>query len=560
MAYTSPGVTVVETVNPTVAPIAGNPAVVALVGAASGTQSASQAVTLPGTQAITLNNTGITTNTIVVKTYAGVTVGAGSYAVVQSSAGTSAIGDEVYTIARVASPSTAPTTASTAGALTGTYVYAVSYINAGGETGIGPASAPITLTAQGTSISAIPIGISGTTSRNIYRIRTDGDNIYHLVATIANNSATTLTDNVSDATASTGALPKGGIGDGDTVYVSYSYADLQYYQPTLMSNFGDVTNKYGQPYDTNGNILSPLSFAARLAYVNGASDVVCVAAKSSGQADIQSALQLLESDPTIRIVVVAEGSAGTLASVAAHCNTTISQGLYRIGVCGLDGTSTAITPASLRSSAQGINFQAIRLVSPTSFQMQNPVSPAASLNVGGQYMAAALAGMYAARDVQIPLTRKSIAGFTGINDIRTASDLVLDATAGLLAVKLLGGVLLVNHDITTAVGNVNTREASVVRAKYEMATRLKLTLDSGVVGLVAPTDRAILVVQSTIVGVLEQMVLEQAIQSYSDVAAVVANADPTTVQAQFMYVPAYPINNIIVQLAINTTSGEFTLQ
>lgn len=562
-AYSSPGVTVVETVTPALQPLTATPSILAIVGDASGNESATESVVLSGTSAVQLGHTGIVSSSLVATDYTGATVGTGSYTVqVSSDPNPSLTGDEVYTITRVASPTSAPTLTAGTGTLTGTYDYAVSFVNAGGETGIGPVSATITLAAQGASLAGIPTGPAGTASRNIYRrksIGTSADNQFHLVATIANNTATTLTnESTTDAIATTAATPKAGIADGDTVTVSYEYADTTYYQPTLLDNYGMIADKYGNPYDASGNINSPLSFAARLAFLNGASEIVCVAAASTSQVDIQNALAQLANDPTIRIVVIADGTPGSLTALSTHVQSMNNIGLYRIGVAGLDGSASSITSASLRQSAQAINYEAIRLVSPTSFAMQNPVT-SNQLNVGGQYMAAAIAGMYAARDVQIPLTRKTVAGFTGINDLRTASEQVLDSQSGLIAIDLLGGVLRVRHDVTTAPGSVNSRESSVVRAKYEMATRLKLALDSSVIGLTAPVDRAILVVESVITGVLEQMLLEQGINGYQSVDARVANTDPTTIQAQFEYTPAYPINNIVVSFSINTTTGDFTL-
>lgn len=561
-AYSSPGVTVTESATPALAPLAASPALIALVGPASGNQSATESVVLTGTNPVTLSHTGVVSSSLVATDYTGATVGPGSYTVAQSSDPSGVIGDELYTITRVGSPTAAPTLTAGTGALTGTYDYAVSFINAGGETGIGPASSTITVTAQGVSLAGIPVGPAGTTSRNIYRRKsagTNADNTFHLVSTIANNTATTLTNEAtSDAIANVAATPKAGVDDGATVTVTYNYADVAYFQPTFMSNYGDIASKYGAPYDANGNVNSALSFAARLMFVNGASEIVCVASASGAQSDLQNSLALLANDPTIRIVVIADGSASSLTALAAHVQSMNNQGFYRIGVAGRDGSASTITSASLRQTAQGINYEAIRLVSPTSYAMQNPVT-GNQLNVGGQYMAAAIAGMYAARDPQIPLTRKPVAGFTGINDLRTGSELVLDSQAGLLAIDLLGGVLRVRHDITTAAGSVNTRESSVVRAKYEMATRLKLALDSAVIGLVAPRDRALLVVDSVVTGVLENLLLEQTINGYSNVTSRVANADPTTIQAQFEYDPAYPINNIQVNFSINTTTGDFSL-
>lgn len=563
-AYSSPGVTVTETITPSVAPITASPSIIALVGAAQGEQTVTERVLLTGTTAVQLSHTGVDTASIsVVSPIDGSSISPGNYVIASGADPDATVtGDEPTTIARSGLPATAPTVGlGGTGALTGSYSYAVSFVNAQGETGIGPASAPVAITNAGFNLTAIPLGPTGTLSRNIYRMKTAGtnaDNTFHLVATVSGNVTATLSNEATtDAIANAAASPQTGIASGDTIVITYDYTDQNYYRLTSFSNYSDIVDKYGPPFDANGNISSPLTFAARMMFLNGASDVLTAAAKSTSQTDIEDALAELENDPTIRIVVVADGSAATASALDAHLTKMYNAGSYRIGVAGRDGTTGAITPATLRSAAQGLNDQTIRLVSPSVFQVQNPVTRNA-LNVGGQYVAAAIAGMYAARDVQVPLTRKSLAGFMGITDARTASELALDSQAGLLAIDNFGGTLRVRHDLTTAVGGVATRESSVVRAKFEMATRLKLGLDS-VVGLVAPPQRAILAVQNVVVGILAQLVLEQAISTYSNVTARIASGDPTSVQVEFQYDPAYPINNVSVNFTINTTTGDFAL-
>jgi uncharacterized phage protein gp47/JayE len=101
---------------------------------------------------------------------------------------------------------TAPTLADGgAGGLTaGTYEHVVTFQTAAGETVPGAASAPLVLGAsKQISITAIPLGGAGTVGRRIYRRKDGGD--YKLVTTIANNTATTFTDNVADG--SLGAAP-----------------------------------------------------------------------------------------------------------------------------------------------------------------------------------------------------------------------------------------------------------------------------------------------------------------------------------------------------------------
>lgn len=95
----------------------------------------------------------------------------------------------------------APTAAlnATAGNLNGTYEWAVTFVTATGETLMSPVSNPISPINQQANLTGIPIGGTGTTARNIYRDR-NGLGNWRLVGTLANNTGTTFTDNVTNAT------------------------------------------------------------------------------------------------------------------------------------------------------------------------------------------------------------------------------------------------------------------------------------------------------------------------------------------------------------------------
>jgi hypothetical protein len=103
---------------------------------------------------------------------------------------------------QVAAPA-APTVAinAVAGNLTGAYYYSISFVTASGETETGALSASVSPSAQQINLSAIPTSPDArVTSRNIYRTTSGGSYfLMQLLATIANNTTTTYTDNLADA-------------------------------------------------------------------------------------------------------------------------------------------------------------------------------------------------------------------------------------------------------------------------------------------------------------------------------------------------------------------------
>lgn len=98
----------------------------------------------------------------------------------------------------------------------GAHRYLVTYVTPTGETQAGVASAAITVadkTVNGqVALTSIPLGGASVTARKLYRTLAGGTT-YALVATIANNTATTYTDNIADASLGVGAPTTNTTGD-----------------------------------------------------------------------------------------------------------------------------------------------------------------------------------------------------------------------------------------------------------------------------------------------------------------------------------------------------------
>lgn len=93
----------------------------------------------------------------------------------------------------------------TAGNLNGLYEYVVSFVTTTGETLTSSVSQAVAVTNQQMNLSGIEIGGPGTISRRIYRAL-NGSGIFRRITEIANNTATTFTDNVTDAVMNAGSL------------------------------------------------------------------------------------------------------------------------------------------------------------------------------------------------------------------------------------------------------------------------------------------------------------------------------------------------------------------
>lgn len=98
----------------------------------------------------------------------------------------------------------------------GAHRYLATFVTADGETEAGQISAAVTVADAAVNgkieLTGIPIGGALVTSRKIYRTAAGGT-AYLLLATIANNTATTYTDNIADASLGAGAPTTNTTGD-----------------------------------------------------------------------------------------------------------------------------------------------------------------------------------------------------------------------------------------------------------------------------------------------------------------------------------------------------------
>lgn len=111
-------------------------------------------------------------------------------------------GAECYIYGATAAPTEGPiASVGDSGNLTGDYYWGVTYVTSAGETELGvPSSVVVTLTAQKAELTEVPIsGDSRVTKRRIWRTKAGETSPFYLVGEIADNTTTTFSDNVADA-------------------------------------------------------------------------------------------------------------------------------------------------------------------------------------------------------------------------------------------------------------------------------------------------------------------------------------------------------------------------
>ena len=368
----------------------------------------------------------------------------------------------------------------------------------------------------------------------------------------------------------------GGIGAGETVFVTYEYTDTDYYNPLRVFDFDDVQAAYGPPLDlSTGAITSALSFAAKIAFDNGAREIVCVATEGDMDVDVASAdlvtgyaklSTIYDIDIIVPLPVGITGSDATPGDtytvgtdLRTHLINMEGENLFRIGIVGYESDVT-ILPVT---TATNISHKRVVLAWPQVLRYYHGFTNT-TIDVSGYYLAAAYAGRIASNPIQMPLTKKQIVSFNGFSSsvLQTMTNTVKNAwSAGGVAVTEMtrNGDLVVRHGTTTDRTNTNSREISLVRARDNLINLIQDTVDgAGLIGSWIDGDTPGQV-KSIVAGALEVAVDADLIVQYNDLKARQLTSDPSVIEVKFQYIPAYPLNYIVISFSINTETGETTV-
>lgn len=155
----------------------------------------------------------------------------------------------------------------------GAHRYLVTYVTADGETQAGVASAAVTVADKAVNgkvlVSGIPLGGASVTSRKLYRTAAGGST-YLLLATIADNTTTTYTDNIADASLGAGAPTTNTTGDPllrmlITAARQHAEQELKRYliTQTLDAYFHEFPHEHDRRF-----FLPPLQAVSAITYVD----------------------------------------------------------------------------------------------------------------------------------------------------------------------------------------------------------------------------------------------------------------------------------------------------
>lgn len=377
------------------------------------------------------------------------------------------------------------------------------------------------------------------------------------------------------------------VADGDTITIAYAYASVDYFSPQTHTDFDTIVAMYGLPTvsaaPTNPNssqVASPLTLGAKVAIENGAATLLLVATNPA-DGDLRVQLQkaydkiatnyavttlvpILPDDLTVSSGTVATFTQQLAQDLRSHCENASAAGYARIGFFGTPRNYVE-TDLSQEALAASLDSKRLALLYPHNLSMFNSATNQIT-EVCGSYLAAAAVGRLSTLPIAQGLTKQRISSFQGlptaiIQKMTRAYRDLLSGSGVMVAEMDRLNRLSIRHGVSTDMSALNTREISMTRIADTLYALVQLGMDAAdLIG--QPIDAEMTSrVKAALTSILEQAKLSEVIVNYGDLKVrqqTPATGDPSVIECKFAYLPAVPLNYIVVQFQINLTTGELT--
>jgi hypothetical protein len=351
---------------------------------------------------------------------------------------------------------------------------------------------------------------------------------------------------------------------GDVVQIAYQYTDNDYFKVWALYDYDDVRDFYGEPFDASGNIQSELTLCCKLAFDNGASTVLTCAVQPADPSnvtmqDYQNALDKFVDEPQIAIIVPATGAQPIQELVQLHVTAQSNNRYERRAIMGMDGSVTPIPTTVRITNAEILTDQRLALISPSAFYYYAPELNR-QITLGGQFMAAAVAGLSVSMIAAMPLTRKNIRNFIGPAEDQREGQKSNESANGLMVVELTRrNQVQIRHGVTTDPTDLLRREWSIIGQQDVMVYRIRDYLDAdGLIGMpIYPTT--LVQVKASTDAALQSLIAGGIIVNYQNLKVRQIATMPDVIEVRFEWLPAYPLNYIVVRYSVEVLTGDVTV-
>lgn len=354
---------------------------------------------------------------------------------------------------------------------------------------------------------------------------------------------------------------------GETYYVTYTYkAEDTQYAPKICTTISDVETYFGGDFkEYEDGSINRIAVAAKIALESGAPAIYVLQVKpnASGQvtaAEYQTALeQYARFLPVWRIVPV-DLDANINSAIDQHVlkYSTPEERMERTVIYGAAYTGTLTTfndttgvYSVIGDYAAGKKNERIIVIYPD--VATKVLNNGKLYELNAPFICAAIAGAECAQPVSRSRTRMPIKAFyelKGVKMTRTEKNLL--AQKGVMILEQPQGPgtdIIIRHQLTTDMTNVQTREASIIAIK-DYAAKYFREICEQYIGKYVINSETLMKIKTTLEMGIHQLIKEGILNDGKITLLMQDAENPDTVVVSMSILPPYPCNYIDITVVL----------
>lgn len=336
--------------------------------------------------------------------------------------------------------------------------------------------------------------------------------------------------------------------EGAIYYVTYRQTKGDsYYEPMTFTDLSAVRSVYGNELDNQ--VISEITLGAKLAFLNGASEVLCVQQSGDTTQDMEDAIDKLELE-SLDIICAPGMCSSTLENyIFAHCLKESSETEKKDRIFITSPVSGSATVDDINNTAISFRNDVVTVIAPPTIDIV--LSDATcmadfTVTVPSAYAGAALSGIISnpSNDEATPLTRKQLLGIDSLSGTKyKESEMNKMGGNGVLVLENINGVIRVRHALTTAVGNVNESELQVKIIRNQTRKDLRLLFEPfiGTKYITGATNSRL---SSSLSKFCEQKVRDGVYVEFKDIKVTQSSINPLRADISYSFKPVYTLTYI----------------
>jgi hypothetical protein len=382
--------------------------------------------------------------------------------------------------------------------------------------------------------------------------------------TLVSDYTITQTTNSYGEIITTLAIPEDShITSGMTLQLTYNYNIQDYFTPRYFTNARDVIQRYGNPFNLQDQINSPLSLAAQIAFNRGLPGIWLVPVKKDSvsglitQQALTEALAKIVEENTVSTVALADGTQTFHQTVLQHVNEARALGHERRAILGVDGSSSTIPLSQLKSYATSLSSTLVGFTATTwaKTYSQNTNRP---ITLGGQYVAIEDATIATLQSPSEPLTRKTLSYFYEVQSYSTYDSDDLTSN-GCIVHEAKNSQIRIRHGVTTDTTNILTMEWTPQGEKDRLLQELKAAYEAEKFIGSPMTEYSIAHIESITDSVLTDLTNRGIIRGAEPSSAYPDERKPTNLIVEVIFTVLWPINTISLRIGVDTSTGQLSI-